>query len=90
MAYPSVDAPYGFKPINRLDGLPYAGATRQIPIANAYASNIFYGDVVQISGGTVVRSSYTPATNPTTPIAGTIGVFMGCSYTSPATGQKLF
>ena len=90
MAYPSVDAPYGFKPINRLDGLPYAGATRQIPIANAYASNIFYGDVVQISGGTIVRSSYTPATAPTTPIAGTIGVFMGCSYTSPATGQKLF
>ena len=90
MAYPIVDAPYGFKPINRLDGLPYAGAMRQIPIANAYNQNIFYGDVVQISGGTIVRSSYTPATAPTTPINGTIGVFMGCSYTSPATGQKLF
>lgn len=90
MAYPIVDAPYGFKPINRLDGLPYAGAMRQIPIANAYNQNIFYGDVVQISGGTIVRSSYTPATAPTTPIAGTIGIFMGCSYTSPATGQKLF
>ena len=90
MAYPIVDAPYGFKPINRLDGLPYAGAMRQIPIANAYNQNIFYGDVVQISGGTIVRSSYTPATSPTTPINGTIGIFMGCSYTSPATGQKLF
>jgi hypothetical protein len=63
---------------------------RQIPIANAYNQNIFYGDVVQISGGTIVRSSYTPATAPTTPINGTIGIFMGCSYTSPATGQKLF
>ena len=90
MAYPTVDAPYGFKPINRLDGLPYAGATRQIPIANAYSQNIFYGDVVQISNGTVVRSSYTPASSPTTPIAGTIGIFLGCSYTSPSTGQKLF
>jgi hypothetical protein len=90
MAYPTVDAPYGFKPINRLDGLPYAGATRQIPIANAYNQNIFYGDVVQISNGTVVRSSYTPASSPTTPIAGTIGIFLGCSYTSPSTGQKLF
>ena len=90
MAYPIVDAPYGFKPINRLDGLPYAGAMRQIPIANAYNQNIFYGDVVQISGGTVVRSSYTPATAPTTPIAGTIGIFMGCSYTNPVTKQKTF
>ena len=90
MAYPTVDAPYGFKPLNRLDGLPYAGATRQIPIANAYNQNIFYGDVVQISNGTIVRSSYTPASSPTTPIAGTIGIFLGCSYTSPSTGQKLF
>ena len=90
MAYPVVDAPYGFKPINRLDGLPYAGAMRQIPIANAYAQNIFYGDVVQISDGTIVRSSYTPASSPTSPIVGTIGVFMGCTYTNPGTGQKLF
>jgi hypothetical protein len=37
-----------------------------------------------------VRSSYTPASSPTTPIAGTIGIFLGCSYTSPSTGQKLF
>ena len=34
MAYPTVSAPYGFKPINRLDGMPYAGATRQLAIAN--------------------------------------------------------
>lgn len=90
MAYPVVSAPYGFKPVNRLDGLPYAGAMRQIPVAYSYAQNLFYGDIVQISNGTVVRSSYTPASSPTTPIAGTIGVFFGCSYTSPATGQKLF
>jgi hypothetical protein len=91
MAYPVVDAPYGFKPINRLDGLPYAGAIRQIPIANAYNQNIFYGDIVQISAtGTVVRSSMSAASSPGTPVAGTIGVFMGCSYTNPSTGQKLF
>lgn len=90
MAYPLVDAPYGFKPINRLDGLPYAGAMRQIPIANAYNQNLFYGDIVQISGGTIVRSAMSAASSPGTPVAGTIGVFMGCSYTSPSTGQKLF
>ena len=90
MAYPVVDAPYGFKPINRLDGLPYAGAMRQIPIANAYNQNLFYGDIVQISGGTIVRSSMSAASSPGTAVAGTIGVFMGCSYTNPSTGQKLF
>lgn len=90
MAYPSVDAPYGFKPVNRLDGLPYSGAMRQIPIANAYAQNLFYGDIVQISGGTIVRSSMSAASSPGTAVAGTIGVFMGCSYTNPSTGQKLF
>ena len=90
MAYPTVSAPYGFKPVNRLDGLPYSGATRKLPIEYNYNQNIFYGDVVQISGGTVVRSSMSAASSPGTAVAGTIGVFLGCSYTSPSTGQKLF
>jgi hypothetical protein len=90
MAYPTVSAPYGFKPVNRLDGLPYSGATRKLPIEYNYSQNIFYGDVVQISGGTVVRSSMSAASSPGTAVAGTIGVFLGCSYTSPSTGQKLF
>jgi hypothetical protein len=91
MAYPIVSAPYGFKPLNRLDGLPYAGATRKIPIEYAYNQNLFYGDVVQISsGGTVIRSAMSAASSPGTAVAGTIGIFLGCSYTSPTTGQKLF
>jgi hypothetical protein len=90
MAYPTVDAPYGFKPINRLDGLPYAGAVRQLPIANAYNQNIFYGDIVQISGGTIVRSSMSAASSPGTAVAGTIGVFLGCQYTNPTTKQLQF
>ena len=48
MAYPSVDKTYGFKPINRLDGLPYAGQTRLIPIATSYATAILNGDTVAI------------------------------------------
>ena len=47
MAYPTVSAPYGFKPINRIDGMPYAGATRLIPIASTYNVAIFAGDLVQ-------------------------------------------
>jgi len=38
MAYPTVSAPYGFQPINRVDGMPYAGAIRQIPITASYGT----------------------------------------------------
>jgi hypothetical protein len=91
MAYPTVDAAYGFKAINELNGLPYAGATRQIPIARSYATSLFYGDLVQLTtDGTLIKTSYSAASSPSTVIAGAIGVFVGCSYTNPSTGQKLF
>ena len=45
MAYPSVTAPYGLVPINSVDGKPYAGATRQLPIASTYNTPIFNGDI---------------------------------------------
>ena len=38
MAYPTVSAPYGFQPINSVDGKPYAGAIRQIPITASYGT----------------------------------------------------
>lgn len=89
MAYPTIDAPYGFKPVNLVGGLPFAGATRMIPITSAYATGLFTGDVVQMdTSGTVIISAMTGAT--ASPVAGTIGVFLGCSYTSPVTKQKMF
>lgn len=89
MAYPTVDAPYGFKPVNLVGGLPFAGATRQVPIASNYGTSIFNGDVVELdTNGTVLISAMTGST--TSAVAGTIGVFLGCSYTNPATKQKLF
>jgi hypothetical protein len=74
MAYPTIDKTYGFKPVNRIDGLPYAGAIRQIPIAPAYATAILNGDTVQInSSGYITAASTTDS--------GTIaGVLVGCSY----------
>ena len=88
MAYPTVDAPYGLKPVNLIGGLPFAGATRQNPIGNNYGTSIFNGDVVQLnSSGNVI---ITALQNNASPLAGVIGVFLGCSYTSPATKQKLF
>lgn len=88
MAYPTVDAPYGLKPVNLIGGLPFAGATRQIPIGNNYNTSIFNGDVVQLnSSGNVI---ITTLQNDATPLAGVIGVFLGCSFTNPTTKQKQF
>jgi len=80
MAYPTVNAPYGLRPINSVDGKPYAGATRQLPIASNYNTAIFYGDIVAIvDGGTIAKSGVT--TDSTTTAANyTYGVFMGCQY----------
>ena len=80
MAYPTVNAPYGLRPINSVDGKPYAGATRQLPIASTYNTPIFYGDIVAlVDGGTIAVSGVT--NDSTTSAANyTYGVFMGCQY----------
>ena len=52
MAYPTVSAPYGFVPINRFDGIAYAGATQLYPVTASTA--VYNGDVVKfVNGGTV-------------------------------------
>lgn len=82
MAYPTVSAPYGLKPVNRVDGMPYAGAIRQIPIAAGYATAIFNGDTVKLDGtGYLVADT---GTNNATPC----GVLVGCQYVN-SSGQKV-
>lgn len=78
MAYPTVSAPYGLQPINRVDGLPYAGAIRQIPVD--VSTQIYNGDIVRIAaGGEVLKSAVT--VNSTNAEANyTAGVFVGCQY----------
>ena len=88
MAYPSVSAPYGLKPVNLIGGQVFAGATRQIVIANTsgtgYNTNIFYGDVVKLaSTGTIQVDAGTTTATP-------VGVFLGCQYISAVTGQLTF
>ena len=74
MAYPTVSAPYGFKPINRIDGMPYAGATRLIPIAGTYNTAIFAGDMVQtVAAGTCEKFTGTAS-------GLTVGVCVGVQY----------
>jgi hypothetical protein len=88
MAYPVVNAPYGLKPINLIGGQVFAGATRTIPIASGYNTSIYNGDIVKLASGTVTRSALDY--NDATVEAGTIGVFLGCSFTSPVTGLKVY
>ena len=82
--------PYGFKPVNEIGGLPYAGSTRQIKIASGYASNIYYGQVVSIVAAGTIQVVTTNGDNSTPFPAGTIGVFVGCTYTNPSTKQLTF
>jgi hypothetical protein len=85
MAYPVVDAPYGLKPINLVGGQVFAGSTREYPITNGYATNIFYGDYVGLSRGEIIRLSVSTGT------AGTqTGIFLGCRFTNPVTKQLTF
>ena len=86
MAYPVVSAPYGLKPINLIGGQVFAGSTRNYPIQYGYASNMFYGDIVNIIRGSIVDNADTTDSTGT----GIVGVFLGCSYTNPTTKQKQF
>jgi hypothetical protein len=82
MTYPAVTAPYGLQPINRIDGMPYAGAIRQIPVATGFGTAIFDGDTVLInSDGVLVKSTTTDSGN-------IVGVCVGGQYVN-SSGQTV-
>jgi len=88
MAYPTVDKPYGLKPINLIGGQVFAGATRQMQIATTanvgYGTSIFYGDLVKrVSDGTIEKDVGTTTATP-------CGVFLGCTFVNASTGQLQF
>jgi len=86
MAYPTVDKPYGLKPINLIGGQVFAGSTRQRRIASG-ASSIGYGDPLQFaSDGTVEVTTATTLA----PVTGFAGVFLGCTFVSSVTGQPTY
>ena len=88
MAYPTVDKPYGLKPVNLIGGQVFAGATRQMEIATTanvgYGTSIFYGDLVKrVTSGTIEKDTGTATATP-------CGVFLGCTFTNSSTGQVQF
>jgi hypothetical protein len=96
----STASPYGFKAVNELGGLPYAGSTRQFLIDPAgYNTNIFNGSLVYVntSGylnivtttGADANTNGFPTGAGTSTNSGAIGVFVGCSYVN-AQGQVIY
>lgn len=74
MAYPTVSAPYGFQPINRIGGTTFAGSTRLIPVDSGA---VFAGDLVEMlsSGKCKVVADGTAAPQ-------AVGVCVGVQYTN--------
>jgi len=94
----TTQSPYGLRPVKRVDGMPYAGATSTYLIDPAgYSTNIFYGSVVYVNANgyiNIVTGTGADATTndwPTgsTSVTGAIGVFVGCNYVN-AQGQLIF
>lgn len=86
----SVNAPFGLRVTGRLDNGSLE-VFRQYPIASGYAANIAAGDVVQLTdNGTSTTVTKQTATGDTSADIAMLGVFVGCSYTDPSTGQITF
>jgi len=86
MAYPTVSAPYGLKPINLIGGQVFAGSTRQRRIASG-ASSIGFGDPLEFDTDGTVKVTTATTTAPTSGVA---GVFLGCTFVSSVTGQPTY
>lgn len=86
----SLNAPFGLRVTGRLDNGSLE-VFRQYPIASGYAANIAAGDIVMLTdNGTSTTITKQTATGDTSADIAMLGVFMGCSYTDPSTGQITF
>jgi hypothetical protein len=92
----ATNTPYGLRPINRNDGMPYAGATSQFLInpSSGAGTNLFYGQVVLIDAdGYIALSTATGSDLTTNNLGGSSigawGVFVGASYIN-AQGQQIY
>jgi hypothetical protein len=86
----TLNAPFGLKPLGLL-GNTSLEVFQQYPILSGYNTNIAAGDVVLlVDGGTATTIEKQTATGNTSTAINMVGVFIGCTYTSPATGQITF
>lgn len=86
----SVAAPFGLRPIGKLDSGSLE-VFRQYPILSGYATNICTGDVAMlVDNGTTTTIQKQAATGDDSTAIDMVGIFMGCSFTDPNSGQKCF
>ena len=93
----STASPYGFKPVNEVGGLPYAGSTRSFALDPAgYGTNIFNGSLVYVATTGYLQLVTADGSDGTTnafpagtTLTGAVGVFVGCAYVN-AQGQTVF
>ena len=83
----STATPMGARPVVSLVSAAYNAQITHYKIANAFGTDIFYGDFVKWADNnpntTIQKDTGTTSMTP-------IGVFLGCSYTDPSTGQTTF
>ena len=79
--------PMGAEPVGSLVSCAYNAKITHYKIANNFGTSIFYGDFVKWADNnpntTIQKDTGTTSMTP-------IGVFLGCSYTDPSTGQTTF
>jgi hypothetical protein len=77
--------PMGAEPTDTLSASgSFTGKVRHIKVASGYGTAIFYGDFVKlVNTGTVEKDTGTTTLTP-------VGVFVGCAFTSPTTGELTF
>jgi hypothetical protein len=77
-------APMGARPVGSLVSCAYNAKISHYKIKNNYGTAIFYGDFVKWADDnpntTIQKDTGTTSLTP-------IGVFLGCSYTDPVSGQ---
>lgn len=84
--------PFGLQYIGSLRQSADVGAMRRLPMVQNDSGPIFNGDPVIIVGsggsrGRLQRINTTTATTTVTSSGSPIGIFVGCEYTDPLTGQ---
>jgi hypothetical protein len=77
--------PMGAEPTDTLSASgSFTGKVRHIKVASGYGTAIFYGDFVKlVNTGTVEKDTGTTTVT-------SVGVFVGCAFTSPTTNELTF
>ena len=85
---PNTSAPFGFRPVGRVDSADWSASLSERQIANNDTTAIGQGDVVKaLSTGFITRAT---ASDNALADPGIFGVFMGCEYYDTATNTKVF